>query len=84
MSWIVEYAEAYDRWDSRTDVEDETELRLAVLAFVVSWKDDGPPGEADYDSELGTLSCPVPGTPVFVEYVIWNISPPTAFVLGFH
>ena len=85
VSWVIHYEDAYDHWDSTTDIEDDSDIRLAVLAYLISWKEHGPPPEATHEVELDTLSCFVPGTPVTVEYVVWRgVTPRAVFVVALH
>ena len=81
MTWAIEFEEPYDAWDVTTDVEDGTEIRLAVLEFMRSWRDIGPPEDAEYDPLRDTCSCPVPGTPILVEFVASPSSDPPAVVV---
>lgn len=84
MTWTIEFEEPYDAWDVTTDIEDDVETRLAVLEFMHHWRTAGPPEDAEYDPNRDTYSCPVPGTPILVEYVAApNVDPPTIIVRRF-
>ena len=84
MIWIVEYEDAYDDWDVRTRVEEDTEIRLATLEYMLEWRQHGPPRDAAYDDLRETWSCAIPGTPVIVEYVMLRyLDPPVVIVRGF-
>ena len=81
MTWTVEFREAYDEWDTGTDVDDDAEIRLAPLDLLLSWKSSGPPPEAEYDELRETWSCDVPGAPVLVEFVAMRyLDPPVVIV----
>jgi hypothetical protein len=82
MVWEITYDDVFDEWDSSTDVDEDAEIRIAVLAFILSWKEDGPPEDADYDPETGMYECPAPGTPVLLRYAISRrTSTPTVLLL---
>ena len=81
MTWAVEFEEAYDAWDETTDIEDDVEIRLAVLEYMGSWRAAGAPDDADFDRIRLTYSCPVPGTPVFVEFVSVPTADPPAIIV---
>ena len=84
MTWIVEYADAYDDWDAGTHVDEDTEIRLATLECMLEWREYGPPSDATYDDFRETWSCPIPGTPVTVEYIMLRyLDPPVVIVREF-
>lgn len=83
MTWDILYDEVYDAWDSSTDVENDVEVRLAVHAWILSWRKLGPPEDADWDQETDTYECAAPGTSVLVQYALFEgASTPAIFVTG--
>jgi hypothetical protein len=84
VTWAVEFEDAYDAWDVTTDIEDDVDIRLGVLEYMRSWRLSGPPADAGFNANRDTLSCPIPGTPIVVEFLATEYSdPPTVVVRRF-
>ncbi len=83
MTWDITYDEAYDAWDSSTDIDDDVDIRLAVHAWILSWRTLGPPEDADWDPETDTYESAAPGTPVVIQYAVFEgASTRAIFVTG--
>jgi hypothetical protein len=81
VSWIIEFQEAYDSWDVGTDIAEDENIRLATLEFMLSWRDDGPPAEAEYDERREIWLCPIAGAPVVAEFVMLRHLDPSVVIV---
>jgi hypothetical protein len=80
-NWHIELEEVFRQWTPPDIDEDEPRLAWAVLSYLGTWLTTGAPDDAEYDDERDTFSCPVPGTPLLVEFLVFA-SERTIVLLG--
>lgn len=81
MSWEIVTQASYDAWEATTDPDRDWELRAAVLAWVLSLQDSGPPVDGIFDPFRETLFARVSETEIWIEYIVLPYLEPPAIVI---
>ena len=81
MSWVIVTRDAYEAWETTTDPGADTDLRVAVLAWVLGLQDKGPPSDGIFDPFRETMFPQVGETGLWIEYLVLPyLEPPTIVI----
>jgi hypothetical protein len=83
VKWDVDCIEAYDEFAQRTDPEEDSAVRLAVMVAMFDWMEFGPPEDALWSDESQSFLCDLPGG-IVAEFVKRKMAvPPIVYVTKF-
>lgn len=70
MNWVVVARAAFEAWEVTTDPQEDADLRIEVLTWLLGLQDSGPPIEGIFAPFRETNFTMVAETGVWVEYLV--------------
>ena len=70
MTWVVVTQDSYEAWEATTDPVADSDVRIAVLTWVLGLQDAGPPPDGVFDPFRETLFAQVDDTGIWIEYLV--------------